>query len=178
MKPFIYCPACATRLDDPDSEGGSRCSACGRAWYRNSSPTVGAAIVRAGKVLVTVRAGDPLKGKIDVPGGFLRPGEAPLDGLRREIAEELGIGIEVADDDYVQAAPHTYGDEGDWVLALGFAARTGAAEITPRDDVAEARWVSYGELDDLDWAWSHDRDLARTALERERERGTGDGAVS
>ena len=166
MKPFVHCPACASKLEDPNSEGGSRCPNCGRLWYRNSAPTVTAAIVEGGRVLVAIRAFDPKKGKADTPGGFLMAGEPPLDGLRREIREELGIEIDVSFEDFVQGVPHTYGEEGDWVLSLGFSARPLSGKLEPADDVADARWVSYSELDDLDWAWLHDRELAKIALRR------------
>ena len=173
MKPFVYCPACATKLEDPSSEGGSRCPGCGRSWYRNSSPTVTAAIVNDGKVLVAIRAFDPKKGKVDTPGGFLMPGEHPLDGLRREIREELGIEIDVSFEDFVQGVPHTYGDEEDWVLSLGFTARPLSLELSPADDVADAIWATPAELDDLDWGWPHDLDLTKIALGRESTaRGT------
>ncbi|MGH2751461.1 MAG: NUDIX hydrolase [Actinomycetota bacterium] len=173
MKPFVYCPACATKLDGPSSEGGSSCPNCGRAWYRNSAPTVTAAIVADGRVLVAVRGVEPKKGKADTPGGFLLPGEPPLEGLRREMREELGIEIDVSFDDFVQGVPHTYGDEGDWVLSLGFAARLVAGEVTPADDVAETRWATDGELDDLEWAWPHDKELAKAVLRRVTERSSG-----
>jgi NADH pyrophosphatase NudC (nudix superfamily) len=168
MKPFIYCPACATELEEPNAEGGSRCPNCGRSWYRNSSPTVTAAIVSGDKVLVTVRAFPPKKGKTDTPGGFLKPGEPPLEGLRREIREELGIEVDVSFDDFVQGVPHPYGDEGDWVLSLGFRARYLSGEVAPADDVAEAHWATFDELPELDWAWPHDRDLALSALGNHR----------
>jgi ADP-ribose pyrophosphatase YjhB (NUDIX family) len=167
VKPVVYCATCATKLDERDSEGGSRCPNCGRSWYQNSSPTVAAAIVEDGRVLVSFRAIEPKKGKADIPGGFLKPGEEPLGGLRREIREELGVEIEVSFEDFIQGASHTYGEEGDWVLSLGFAARLVSGDIVPADDVAEARWVTYGELDDLDFAWPHDRDLAKAALSKQ-----------
>jgi ADP-ribose pyrophosphatase YjhB (NUDIX family) len=164
VKPVVYCATCATKLDERDSEGGSRCPNCGRSWYQNSSPTVAAVIVEGGRVLVSFRAIEPKKGKADIPGGFLKPGEEPLEGLRREIREELGVEIEVSFEDFIQGVPHTYGEEGDWVLSLGFVARLVSGDVVPADDVAEARWVTYGELDDLDFAWPHDRDLAKAAL--------------
>jgi len=71
------------------------CPECGRSWYRNSAPAVGVAIVRDGKALVTVRALEPEKGKVDVPGGFVEVGEHPVRGLEREVREELGVEVEV-----------------------------------------------------------------------------------
>lgn len=164
MKPFRYCPACGSELDSPDEESGSRCPSCTRVWYRNAAPTAGAALVAGGRALVTVRGREPNKGRIDVPGGFLKPDEDPIAGLRREVAEELSVEIDVAARDFIQAAPHTYGDEGDWVLALGFKARLMGGEPHPSDDVAGFRWVTESELDALDWAWPHDRELIRKAL--------------
>ena len=166
MKAFTYCPACASRLEDLSTECGARCPKCGRSWYQNSSPTVAAALADGGKVLVTIRAHDPKKGQIDTPGGFLTPGEPPLDGLRREVREELGIDIDVSFEDFVQGVPHTYGDEEDWVLSLGFVARPLSLALSPADDVADALWVTSSELEDLDWGWPHDRDLVEIALKR------------
>jgi hypothetical protein len=50
------------------------------------------------------------------------------------------------------------------VLAIGFRARIVQGEPQPSDDVAEIRWVSADELDELDFAWEHDRELVRAAL--------------
>jgi ADP-ribose pyrophosphatase YjhB (NUDIX family) len=167
--PYRYCPVDAAPLEKAGgSPTGMRCSACGRSWYRNSSPSTGCAIVEDGRALVTVRAGEPEKGRMDVPGGFLEPGEHPVDALIREVREELGIEI----DDIVGPlimATHTYGEDGMYVLALGFAARLVESEPEPADDVAGFRWVTAEELDGLDFAWPHDRELVRIALEIEKD---------
>jgi len=128
------------------------------------APTAGAAIVREGLGLATIRGRDPEKGRLDVPGGFLGPDEHPLDALKREVREELGIEIEADVSDCVSMVPHRYGAEGDWILALGFKARWVGGEPQPADDVAGIRWVGPEELDGLDFAWSHDRELLRKAL--------------
>jgi len=169
MKPFRFCPACAAPIDQPEPQDGTTCDRCGASWYRNPSPTAGAAIVRDGKVLLSVRGGEPYKGKIDIPGGFLIPNESALEGLRREIDEELGVEIEVSMDDCLQAEPHRYGDHGAWTLALGFHARLLSGEPTAADDVADLIWAEEDELEELDFAWPHDRELARKALKRDLE---------
>jgi ADP-ribose pyrophosphatase YjhB (NUDIX family) len=164
--PFRFCPADGTKLGEPRESGGVTCPLCGRSWYRSSMPAVGAVIVEGGKALVTVRAREPEKGRLDLPGGFLDVGEHPVNGLVREIKEELGVEAEVFGDSVLQAT-HTYGEGGDWVLAIGFRVRITGGEIRPADDVAGVRWVSLGEIDALDFAWAHDRELVRAALERE-----------
>lgn len=163
MRPLLFCAWCGGALEQRGDEG-AHCRACDRTWYRNPAPTVGAVIVLDGRALVTERAFEPFKGRFDVPGGFLRRGEDPLDGLRREVKEELGVDIDVGIDDLIGLAPHRYGDGDDWNLSLGFTARLVAGEPQPADDVAAIRWVGPGELDGLQWAWEHDRELVRTAL--------------
>lgn len=164
MRPFDYCPACALRLEDPGVDGKRHCPGCERDWYRCSFPTAGAAIVDGRRALITQRARDPHAGKFDVPGGFLEPGEEPIAGLRREIREELGVEIDAHVEDCVSMVPHTYGEEDDYVLALGFKATLVSGDPKPADDVAAFRWVTDEELDDLEFAWPHDRDLVRRAL--------------
>ena len=165
MRPFDYCPACRAELGRRDGEGGATCPNCGRVWYRNSAPTVGAALVRDGRALVTRRGIEPEKDRFDVPGGFLAAGEDPIEGLRREIREELGVDIDVTVEDCLSMVPHTYGPEGDYVLALGFKARLRSGEPQADEaEVAEIRWVTEDEVDDLDFAWEHDRELVRRAL--------------
>lgn len=160
--PFRFCPVDGTSLEEPDKEGGTRCQSCGRSWYRNSSPVAGCVIVHEGRALLTVRGIDPHKGKLDIPGGFLLNGEHPLDGLRREIKEELGIEIEPGE--LLMMSPHVYAHEGDYNLALGFRATWVSGEIAAADDVADVRWVSPDEVDRLDFAWEHDRELVRKVL--------------
>ncbi|MGB3682932.1 MAG: NUDIX domain-containing protein [Rubrobacteraceae bacterium] len=169
--PYRYCPVDAAPLEKSGgSPTGMKCPECGRSWYRNSSPSTGCAIVEDGKVLVTVRAGEPEKGRVDVPGGFLEPGEHPVDALVREVDEELGVEIADIVGPLIMAV-HTYGEGGPFVLALGFAARMVEGDPKPADDVAEFRWVGADELDGLDFAWPHDRELVEIALRLE-----GDGA--
>jgi 8-oxo-dGTP diphosphatase len=51
-----------------------------------------------GRVLIAERpAGKHMAGAWEFPGGKLMPGEPPLSGLKRELAEELGIVVEDAE---------------------------------------------------------------------------------
>jgi NADH pyrophosphatase NudC (nudix superfamily) len=168
MRPFRFCPACGAALGEPDADAAIQCGRCGRWWYRNAAPTAGAAIIENGRALVTKRAREPEKGRYDIVGGFLRFDENPIDGLKREAKEELGVDIDASNADFVQAVPHAYGDDGEWVLALGFKARIVSGDPAAADDVAAIEWVTLSDLDELDWAWPHDRDLVRSALTDER----------
>jgi 8-oxo-dGTP diphosphatase len=50
-----------------------------------------------GRVLISKRADHSHQGGLwELPGGKLEPGEAPMDALRRELLEELGVRIDAA----------------------------------------------------------------------------------
>lgn len=161
---FKFCPRCATALEEPGNDSGARCPNCDKTWYHNAAPTVGCVIVRDGKALITKRARPPEKGRFDIPGGFLEPDEDLITGLIREVKEELSMEIKVDMSDIVQAVPHRYGADGSWVLAIGFVARSSSGDPDPADDVESVRWVGPEELDDIDFAWEHDKALVRRAL--------------
>jgi ADP-ribose pyrophosphatase YjhB (NUDIX family) len=164
-EPYRFCPADGTGLEPKGGESrGASCPTCGRSWYRSSAPAVGAAIVDGDRVLVTVRGIEPERGRLDLPGGFVEVGEHPRDALAREAYEELGVEVEV-DESPMLLAVHTYGPDGEYVLAIGFRVRIVSGEPSPADDVAGIRWVTEEEVDTLDFAWEHDRKIARLALE-------------
>lgn len=73
-------------------------------------------------------------------------------------------------EDLKQITPHAYGGEGDYTLAMGFVARIASGEPKASDDVAEIRWVTTDEVDDIPFAWEHDKDLVRRALEEAQDR--------
>ena len=91
---FQYCPSCGTKLCDTTRitfEGNRfQCSECGFVYYHNTAAASGCVIQVGGKILLLVRNREPSFGKLDLPGGFVDPGEGIFEGLYREIKEELG----------------------------------------------------------------------------------------
>lgn len=163
-RPFKFCPADGTKLGDPGNDSGAKCPKCGRAWYHNSAPTAGIVLVDGERALITQRGRPPEEGRFDIPGGFLEHDEDPVEGVKREAKEELGLDIEVELSDLVQMVPHPYGDDGDWVLAIGFIGRFPGGDVKTGDDVVDYRWVGLDDLADIDFAWDHDRALVKKAL--------------
>ena len=51
------------------------------------------------------------------------------------------------------------------MLAIGFKARIVDGEPEPTDDVAEICWIGLEGVDAADFAWEHDREAVRAALE-------------
>jgi ADP-ribose pyrophosphatase YjhB (NUDIX family) len=123
------------------------CPDCGSFYYAHSAPTVGALCEdELGRLMLVRRAIEPRKGKWDTPGGFLEEGEAPLDGLRRELREETGLEIDPGE--FVGALIDLYGDEPEaqYVLSLNWMARVVGGEPAPADDISEIRWFTVDEL--------------------------------
>jgi ADP-ribose pyrophosphatase YjhB (NUDIX family) len=54
-----------------------------------------ALIVKDGKILVLIDNSVPNKKFIDIPGGRMQHGLTPIENLKREVKEEISIGINV-----------------------------------------------------------------------------------
>jgi 8-oxo-dGTP diphosphatase len=98
----------------------------------------------AGDILIGLRPeGTHMAGSWEFPGGKLNSGEAPLAGLKRELAEELGITVESAEAFVVREFEypdrHVRLDVW-WVLAYRGTPEPGEGQTL--------RWVDAAELDD------------------------------
>ena len=144
LSEWRHCPRCAADIA-PES-GRVVCPTCGFTAYAHSQPTSCALVVDGtGQLLLSRRAGEPERGKWDLPGGFLEEGEHPLDALRRELREETSLEVEPLD--FVGVWMDRYG-EGDApaTLNLYWTARVLTGEPRAADDVSELRWFAPDEL--------------------------------
>ncbi len=91
---FSYCPKCQSKLADKENEQFLECLNCNFTYYFNPAPAVAGIIICKGQVLFNVRANEPSKGMLDLPGGFVDKNERLEDALQREVKEELGISID------------------------------------------------------------------------------------
>jgi ADP-ribose pyrophosphatase YjhB (NUDIX family) len=144
-----YCPRCASLVEPVD--GRAECSACGYIVYANPVPAACALCTDdAGRILLTRRAWEPYAGMWDLPGGFLHEDEHPLDGLRRELAEETGLDVEPTEWFGAFMKPYGDGPGARWVLNLVWRTRVAGGEEQAADDVSELRWFSRAELPPLE----------------------------
>jgi len=86
---FQYCPSCGCK-DIQFTGNKFHCPACAFVYYHNTAAATGCVIQSGERVLFLVRDKEPAIGKLDLPGGFVDPGEGLLEGLYRELREELG----------------------------------------------------------------------------------------
>ncbi|MDR0378298.1 MAG: NUDIX domain-containing protein [Spirochaetaceae bacterium] len=85
-----YCPSCASPKIQFDGSHRFSCPACGFVYYHNTAAATGCVIRGKRGVLLLSRGKEPARGKLDLPGGFVDPGEGALEGLARELREEIG----------------------------------------------------------------------------------------
>lgn len=102
-----------------------------------------------------------LAGRWEFPGGKVEVGEEPVAALHREIAEELGVVIEVG-----AALPGPESGAwplpGQWRMSLWWALPAG--EPQPLQDHDRLRWLGPESLDSVPWLESNRAVLA--AVER------------
>ena len=141
-----YCYACGGALVERFIHNAKRlvCPDCGTVSYMNSKPCVAAFVLRDGQLLLTRRGIEPYYGYWDIPGGFLDYGEAPEDGLRRELQEELGLDVEI--DAIFDIVPDTYGQGGVAILAILYRCTTLHEPAYCADDVVDYRWFPLDQL--------------------------------
>jgi len=86
---FTFCPSCASKKITFEKGKYFHCPDCGFVYYHNTAAATGCVIDAGGRLLFLVRGKEPSIGKLDLPGGFVDPGEGALEGLYRELQEEL-----------------------------------------------------------------------------------------
>jgi 8-oxo-dGTP diphosphatase len=147
-----FCSDCGAPLAQGKEFAAQHCGVCGAWHYHNSKPCAGALVVQNGRVLLAQRGVEPFKGHWDVPGGFLKAGEHPEEGTRRELLEETGL--EIRTTDLLGMYMDTYGEGSYYTLNLYYIATVVRGELRVMDDVAALEWFS---LDDLpnEYAFQH-----------------------
>jgi NADH pyrophosphatase NudC (nudix superfamily) len=98
VKPFKFCPRCATPLENALRGGAERqiCPACGFVHWGNPTPVVAGIIETPAGVVLVQNVGWP-KTWFGLVTGFLEAKEHPEAGIVREIEEEIGLQAEIVD---------------------------------------------------------------------------------
>ena len=89
---FDYCPKCKEEIETKEDGYVYECGHCDFLFYNNPAPATAVILENdKGEIMFVRRANEPQKGLLDLPGGFVDPGERAEDGAIRELKEELGI---------------------------------------------------------------------------------------
>ena len=106
---FNQCPMCGSKKIQWSNGKKWLCPDCGFDLYCNITAAVGIVLYDDdGNLLFEVRAKEPRKGYLCLPGGFVDAGESAEQAIVRECREELGAGIAVEDVRYLCSFPNVY----------------------------------------------------------------------
>lgn len=146
-----FCPHCGNAAFRSVSPKEFVCDAaaggCGFRFFTNSAAAVAAIIEDGqGRILLSRRAVEPWKGSLDLPGGFVDPGESLEEALRRELEEELGAEIE--NTEYLCSFPNRYIFSGYEVSTTdaAFVCRLRQTQLCPTDDIDCIEWHEVNNI--------------------------------
>lgn len=145
---FRYCPRCGSSRFEINDARSKRCADCGFTYYANSAAATVAVIINSrDELLVSRRAFEPARGTLDLPGGFIDPGEDAVTGLLREVMEETGARAELRR--FLFSLPNEYVYSGFTVHTCDLFFEVSIPDETAvfaRDDVAELMWIPLRKI--------------------------------
>jgi NAD+ diphosphatase len=139
-----HCPYCGSPLVLVASGHRAQCTNadCGRMHFPRTDAAVIVIVEHDGACLLGRQAGWP-KGRYSTLAGFVEPGEALEDAVRREVAEESGVAV--GEVHYHSSQPWPLPQS----LMVGFTAKALSRTIRLRDqELEEARWFTPQDIVD------------------------------
>ena len=132
---------------------------------------VGGVVVHRDRVLLVLRAREPLKGRWSIPGGMVELGEDLESAVARELKEETGLRVEplkvVEVFDRIQRTGRRVRFH---FVIVDYLCRLKGGRIKPDSDVLDACWVAPGDLSRYDLT-EKAREVISQAFRLARQRG-------
>lgn len=166
----MFCPKCGKSGFIALSNKEYQCELCGFLYFQNAAAAVAVIIECEDHILLTRRTQAPGKNKLDLPGGFVDPGENLEQALIREIEEELGLRL--VDPKYLHSFSNRYpfGDvtytTTDAVFWLTLERRP---ELSPApEEISAVLWVAMDKLTLEDFAFDSCRQAVQLFLQKQK----------
>lgn len=119
------------------------CPSCGWTYYDQLKVGAAALVEQDGKLLLLRRARPPWKGQWYLPAGYVEAGETPQDAAVREVREECGLEVKVAnflDTLFFNDDPRGNG------LLLVYRCQITGGELVLTEEITEFQWFSPEEI--------------------------------
>ncbi len=158
----LFCPNCGEKAFLPIARKKLTCADCEFQFYRNAASAVAAVILFEDELLLGKRGRNPCKGLLDLPGGFVDPGESLEAALFRELEEELGLHVNKAS--YVCSGSNRYHyanveyDTTDAFFEIRFDERP---VVKAMDDLEAVVWLKLREIELDQFAFASQQQLLR-----------------
>lgn len=144
--------------------------------YPKPSLTADCVVLRvvgqAFEVLLIQRGKEPFQGSWALPGGFVNPGEEPIEAATRELDEETGISLST-EPVLVGVFGKPGRDPRGWVVSVAYAIDLTEVEVAVKagDDASEARWLPLDAVlaGDIPLAFDHLRIVKKAIYENVNE---------
>jgi NAD+ diphosphatase len=165
---FRYCPHCGESTNITDDGRKFVCLSCAYCYFHNVAAAAAALIVHHDTVLSVRRAEEPWAGTLDLPGGFIEPGESAEQALRRELAEEIHLHELPGVPRFLCSFPNAYAYGGmiyatcDLFFLIECDTRP---QLAPNQEVDGLSWLTLATLDPKEFGMRS----VRQALRRVRE---------
>lgn len=148
LSQFKYCPKCGTNDFKENDFKSNKCRNCGFTYYFNiSSSTIALILNEEKELLVATRAHEPVKGTLDLPGGFVDMDENGEEAVIREVKEETGL--EVDSLNYLFSIPnrYMYSDFEIQTLDLVYLCNVkDTSNLRADDDVSDLQFIKIADL--------------------------------
>ncbi len=135
-----HCGACGTALDYRRAGWLGWCPRCELEHYPRTDPAVIVAITDGSRLLLGRNPGWPAQ-RYSTLAGFVEPGESLEQTVTREVFEESGVRIRSCR--YLASQPWPFPSS----LMLGFIAEAEPDEPQVGDELEDARWFTFDEVD-------------------------------
>ncbi|MGJ8678988.1 NUDIX domain-containing protein [Paraglaciecola sp.] len=145
---FKHCPECKGKTISSENGHKYLCANCGYEYFHNTAAAVAAIICCGDEILFTVRAKQPEKDKLDLPGGFVDHNESLEQALSRELKEELDV--EIHDWQYFCSGSNSYFYKGityqtcDAVFVTHLP--TKPKLVAEKSEIAEYKWIHKDQV--------------------------------
>ncbi|MDJ0912236.1 MAG: NAD(+) diphosphatase [Desulfobacterales bacterium] len=135
-----FCGQCGRSIRDKSDERAKICAHCDLVVYPRMSPAIIVAVLKDAKILLARAQRFPAS-FYSVLAGFVEPGETLEECLKREVREEVGIGVDNIH--YFGSQPWPFPNS----LMIGFTAEyaDGDIKVDPKE-IVDADWFTPANL--------------------------------